>query len=437
MDFLLVCFVELLDLLRFLFPTSLCRVLVFGCALPPASRPAAAPLPPASRTQLTHTQLDHTHNLSHTTCSHTTCHHTTCHHTTCHQTTYSHTHTHTNNLSTHTTCPHTTCHHTTCSHGSHATCHFYFAWQAWRLATSTFTLRGRRGTWRHLPPLCVAGVALGDMHVALMALGWLWWRAWFPVGAVVAAAVDVSGVALGDINLHFAGQAWRSTWQHGCALCVAGVALMALGWLWWRAWSPRLLTWQAWHLATSTVTLHGRRGTWRHQLSLCAAGVARGDIDLHFAWQAWHLWHWTGSGGALGSRLTPLLPRLLAWQAWHLATSTSTLSGGCGTWRHRPAFCVAAVVLGDIDLHFAWAGVALMALVWLWRLVTHNSHTTLSHISFTHIFVTHTHNFVTQNSSTQLCHAQLSHTHMHTHATLSHTTLSHTHTTLSHTIFYT
>ena len=31
------------------------------------------------------------------------------------------------------------------------------------------TLRGRRGTWRHRPPLCVAGVAL-------MALHWLWWH---------------------------------------------------------------------------------------------------------------------------------------------------------------------------------------------------------------------------------------------------------------------
>ena len=31
-------------------------------------------------------------------------------------------------------------------------------------------------------------------------------------------------------------------------------------------------------------------------------GLALGDIDLHFAWQAWHLWHWAGSGGALGSQ---------------------------------------------------------------------------------------------------------------------------------------
>jgi len=37
--------------------------------------------------------------------------------------------------------------------------------------------------------------------VALMALGWLWWRAWFLVDAVVAAAVGVAGAALGDISV--------------------------------------------------------------------------------------------------------------------------------------------------------------------------------------------------------------------------------------------
>ena len=46
--------------------------------------------------------------------------------------------------------------------------------------------------------------------VALMALGCLWWRAWVPFGAVFAAAVCVAGVALGDIDLRF---------------CVSGVAL--------------------------------------------------------------------------------------------------------------------------------------------------------------------------------------------------------------------
>ena len=136
-----------------------------------------------------------------TTCPHTTCHHATCHHTTCPHTTYSHTGVALGDIDLH------------------------FAWQAWHctwrhrpslcvagvalhLATSTVTLRGRRGcwrgrrgTWRHRPTLCVAGVAL-------MALCWFWWRAWFPVDAVGAAAVCVAGMALGDIDLHFARQAW-------------------------------------------------------------------------------------------------------------------------------------------------------------------------------------------------------------------------------------
>jgi len=35
--------------------------------------------------------------------------------------------------------------------------------------------------------------------VARMALGWLWWRARFPAVAVDAAAFCVAGVALGDM----------------------------------------------------------------------------------------------------------------------------------------------------------------------------------------------------------------------------------------------
>ena len=57
---------------------------------------------------------------------------------------------------------------------------WYFACQAWHLATSTFasrgtrgtwrhppSLRGRRGTWRHPPSFCVAGVALVALHATL------------------------------------------------------------------------------------------------------------------------------------------------------------------------------------------------------------------------------------------------------------------------------
>ena len=99
--------------------------------------------------------------------------------------------------------------------------------------TSTFTLRGGRGTSRHPPSFCVAGVALA-------ALGWLRWHAWAPLGGRWsrgdAAALCVAGVALGGIHLYFAWQAWRFT-TSTCVFCVAGVALTALGWLGWRAWA--------------------------------------------------------------------------------------------------------------------------------------------------------------------------------------------------------
>ena len=188
-----------------------------------------------------------------------------------------------------------------------------FASQAWRLLTSTFVLRGRRGTWRHRPWFCVAGVAL-------MALGWIWWRAWSPLVARGAAALCVAGVALADIHVALRGR--RGAWRHRPWFCVAGVALMALGWIWWRAWSPLVARGAAAlcvagvALADIHVALRGRRGAWRHRPSFCVAGVALAhinlrffvpgmalvDIDLGFAWQAWRLWHWAGSGGALGRR---------------------------------------------------------------------------------------------------------------------------------------
>ena len=39
-----------------------------------------------------------------------------------------------------------------------------------------------------------------------------------------------------------------------------------------------------------------------HDMDRHFAGVAVDDMDRYFAWQAWHLWHWVGSGGALGSQ---------------------------------------------------------------------------------------------------------------------------------------
>jgi len=159
--------------------------------------------------------------------------------------------------------------------------------------------------------------------VELIVLGWLRWRAWAGFGAVVAAAVCVAGVALRDIDLHVAWQAWHlATWT--CILC--GRTLIVLGWLRWHAWA-------GFGAVVAAAVLRGRRGTWRHRSSLCVAGVALGDMDVHSAWQALHLSYWAGSGGALGLGLAPWSPPPFAWQAWHLATWTCILRGRRGTYR--------------------------------------------------------------------------------------------------------
>ena len=66
--------------------------------------------------------------------------------------------------------------------------------------------------------------------VTLLALGWIRWRAWVPLVAGDAAALCVAGVALGDLRAPFA--------------------------------------WQEWDLVTSTFSLRGRRGTYFTGISL-------------------------------------------------------------------------------------------------------------------------------------------------------------------------
>ena len=223
-----------------------------------------------------------------------------------------------------------------------------------------------------------------------MALGWLWWRAWVPVDAVDAAAVCVAGVALGDIDVHSA--------------------------------------WQAWQLATSTCTLCGRHDTYGTGLALvarlvpddaaplCVAGVVLGDIGFRFV-----------------------------WQVWRLATSIFTLCGRRGT--NGTGLALVAFVTHNSFTHNFVAHFFHTQLCH-----TFLSHTTLSHMSFAHNLVTHTnsftHNFATHNSFTHatLSHTTLSHTtlsHMqlcHTHNAFTHNSFTHTtlsHTPLSHITFYT
>ena len=64
-------------------------------------------------------------------------------------------------------------------------------------------------------------------------------------------------MALGDMDCHFAWQAWHLMhWAGtddalGSGWVAAGLRLVAAH-----------FAWQAWHLVTWTVTLRGRRGTW-------------------------------------------------------------------------------------------------------------------------------------------------------------------------------
>ena len=79
----------------------------------------------------------------------------------------------------------------------------HFAWQAWHLVTSTFASRGRRGTNSHLPSFCVAGVAL-------MVLGGALGPGLGGRDARGAAPLCVAGVALGDIRATLRGR--HGTW---------------------------------------------------------------------------------------------------------------------------------------------------------------------------------------------------------------------------------
>ena len=171
--------------------------------------------------------------------------------------------------------------------------------------------------------------------VALTALGWLWWRAWIPVSAV---ALCVAGVALGDIDLRFARQA-----------ALRDIDLYLRGRRGAYGTGLVLLTrlgpgGRRWHRSR----LRGRRGTWPHWPSFCVGGWHFATSTFTLCGMACHLRHWAGSGDALGSRF--------AWHAWHLATWTFVSRGRGGTSRHRPSLCV------------GWRGTCGTGLVLLTRL---------------------------------------------------------------------
>ena len=149
-----------------------------------------------------------------------------------------------------------------------------------------------RGTCSHQPSFDVAGVALGRIQLRFV------WQVWHllhlaALSPLVARDAAVS-VALGDMHLRFTWQA-RGTWRHRPAFGVASVALVALGWLWWRAWSPLVAR------DAAALCMAGVGGTWRDPPSFHVARHLGTSIFV-FASQARHFWQWVGSGGVLGRR---------------------------------------------------------------------------------------------------------------------------------------
>ena len=345
------------------FPTSLCGVLVFD----------SVPVPPPSRLLLlllrplfdTHNFV--THHLSHTTLSHNTLSHTIFHtHNFVTHTTLSHTPSFTHNFVTHhfSTLPHTIFHTQLC----HTP---FFNFVTHHLSHTT--------------------LSFGVASVALVALGWLWWRACSPL-----VAVGRPGRRATLRTSTFVSRGRRGTWRHLPAFGVAGVALVALGHL---AAIDLPFAWQAWHFATSTCIWRGSRGIWRHLPAFGVAGVALRDIYLRLAWHTWQLLH-----------------------LHNFHTHTLFLTQLCNTLffthhlSHTPTFT------HNFVTHFL-----------LHPTLSHTIfHTPFCHTpSFTHNFVTHsfTHTSFTHTVlNTQLCHTPSFTynfvTHHLSHTTLSHTTLS-------------
>ena len=321
---------------------------------------------------LSHTTLSHiifhtqfvTHHISHTTLSHTIFHTQLCH-----------TPSFTYNFVTH-HLSHPPLSHTIFKPSLHTIFHIShlpsFCVAGVAQTHICGTLRGRRGTISHPRSFCVADVALMALGGALGSV--------LVAGDAAAGALCVAGVAFGDIHLRF--------------------------------------TWQAWHLVTSTVVLHGRPGTWRHPPLLCHAPslshtILSHTILSHTNFVTHHLSH-----------------TIFHTPHWHTPSFTH---------RHRPYFT-------HLLSHITLLQTIFHTPSFTHHIGTHHlSHTVTDHISHTFFHTSHCYkpSFTYHLSHTTLSHTIFRHTIFHT--PLCHTpsfqhnfvTRSLSHTTFTHTIFHT
>ena len=241
----------------------------------------------------------------------------------------------------------------------------------------------------------------------------------------------LAGVALCDIHLRFAWQAWHfGNWSGSGG---------ALG-LDWSPVTPRHFAWQAWHLVTSTFVSPGRCGTWWHPPSFRVAGMALGDIHLRFAWQAWHL------------AISTFVLSHTIFVTHNFVTHNFVTHHLSHTSLSHTIFDTPLCHTPSLTQHFVTHHLSHTALS---HTIFHTPSQTIFHTpSFTHHIVTRHLSHTTLSHTifdTPLCHT-LSFTHHLSHTTLSHT-ICHTpsftqhfvshhlsphhlsHTTLSHTIF--
>ena len=350
-----------------IFPTSLCGVVVFRFA--PALPPSAFRLPPPRRLVLafhiSHTNSSHSTQLTHQLTPHMAL-------TPTHHTALSSHHTHHTHLTPHMAL--TPTHHTALSshhtHHTHLTPHM-------ALTPTHHTCQAKcGGMWRRSTQSLLAELLRAWSPLAVV------WQAQYtePSGGA-AARVGVAGVALGDMDLRFA--------------------------------------WQAWHLVTST--LQASPSLWNTTLShthtLC------------------HAQSFTSLSHAALSHATLSNTTLSHTTFSHTSLSHTTLSPTAVS--HTQNFVTHKFVTHTQLCHTQSLSHTTLS-------HTAFSHTTLSPTTLSHtIFHTTLYNFVTDNlSHTQLCHTQsfthttLSQTIFHTHTQLFHSQLfthnSFTHTTFSH-----
>ena len=259
----------------------------------------------------------------------------------------------------------------------------HFAWQAWNLATSIFLSRGRRGTWRHLCPFHVAGVALGDIYLRFA------WQACY--------------------RLHLWHAILHTTLSHTIfhtPLCLTSLCL-----------TPSFTTPSCTHhFVTHHLSPHHLSHTIFHTPSFGTPSFTH-----HFVTH--HLWHTTFHPASLTHHLSHTT---LSCALFHTLSHTIFHTQLCHTHTLSPSFFVTDHLSYTTLPHTTLSFLLSLPRYNIWHTIFHTPlcHTPSSYhaLSFTYTF-THT-----------IFHTELCHTHTHTpsffvtdhlsYTTLPHTTLS-------------